>query len=806
MPLDLTVLARQVEPEKTTLILGAGVSIPSGAPSGQQLRDELGHEFGIEGFESFDLADLCTIIESKRERFPLIQFVRKRIAKLQPTGGLLSLPLFEWGGIFSTNYDDLVEKAYKRSNKPLRVISTNHDFHGDGLTNEQVLYKFHGTIDKDVATGENSRLILTSTDYDQVTNYRELLYARLRDSLFSKSVLIVGQSLVDPDLRGMVDEAQRLKSNANAPGRIQLLVFQRNDDLATVFEARGLTVSFGGIDDFSDALIKASPSEQLVMSVTTDVLGAAPQLEPGTFSVATERVNQTGHLQRMFSGRSANYADIARGWTFERDLVGRLETQHVDDIGAKISVILGVAGVGKSTAARVVLSRLSQRELECWEHKLDFALDVNGWLSVNNELARRKKKGVLFIDEAHRFLRSLNILIEKLSVSSEWALELILVSSRPHWNPRLKTAELYKNCKEHELSRLSSNEINGLLDLLEGAPEIRELVEDNFLGFRRPERFDRLKERCDADMFVCMKNIFGFQGIDTIILEEFASLEEDLQEIYRVVSGMQSIGARVHRELVRRLTGLQADNIQRVLDDLRGIVEEYTVSIRDGIYGWRVRHPVIATTLAKYKYSDQGDLYQLFDDVVTHINPAYKFEAQSVNEMCDLETGITRISDRQKQNILLRRMISAAPSLRVPRHRLIHNLIKLDHFDVAETEIRIFERELSVDPPIQRYKVRLKLGLARRSEGIQDQDRAALVNEASAMAQKCIERFPDDKNMYRVYLETGVEWFRYTGKAEVFEEAMRSAAEAQQKLLDPELRQIITRFVRAGEEMGIQVY
>ena len=806
MTIDISILARQLDPEATVLVLGAGASIPSGAPAGNDLRDQLGQEFAINSYQSFGLADLTTIIEARRDRSQLVHAIRKRISKLQPAGGLLSLPLFDWASIFTTNYDDLVEKAFAKYNKSLRVYSSNHDFQGTGITGEQELFKFHGTISKDVCEGHNSRLIITSTDYDQVTSYREALYSRLRDMLFTKSVLIVGQSLLDPDLRALVDEAQRLKSKAGAPGKIFLFIFQKNEDLATVFQARGLTVCFGGIDELFSALLKSAPADQLVMSVTTDVLGATPLLEPATITVSTALANQTGQLERMFSGKSASFADIARGWTFGREISDLLEAQHTGADRAPISVVLGVAGVGKTTAARMSLSRLAAREVECWEHKSDFAFEPDHWAKVNDELVKRKKTGVLLIDDAHLFLRDLNKLIEILANKPSWALKLILLSSRPHWNPRLKSAELFKNREEYELSRLSVSEINGLLDLLDSSKEIRELIEDTFLGFSRPERLDRLRERCDADMFVCMKNIFGFQGIDTIILEEFASLHTDLQDIYRVVAGMQSIGTKVHRELVRRLTGLEAERVSRVLDDLNGIIEEYTVSDREGIYGWRVRHPLIASILSKYKYSDQDDLYDLFDRVISSINPAYQFEAQSINDMCDLETGITRIVDRQRQNILLRRMISIAPNLRVPRHRLIHNLIILEKFDVAEGEIRIFERELSTDGPILRYKIRLKLGIAKHAPGIQAEDRAALVSEASAMALKCLERYPDDKNMYRVFLDTGVDWFRYTGKSQMFEDAMRAAATAQGRLLDPELRGIISKFLRIGEEMGIQVY
>lgn len=132
MPINIEILARQIEPEKTALVLGAGASIPSGAPTGNELRDQLGQEFGIDSYQSFGLADLSTIIEARRERYQLVRAIRKRIQSLQPTGGLMSLPLFEWASIFSTNYDDLVEKSFKKHGKPLRVYSSNHDFHGEG--------------------------------------------------------------------------------------------------------------------------------------------------------------------------------------------------------------------------------------------------------------------------------------------------------------------------------------------------------------------------------------------------------------------------------------------------------------------------------------------------------------------------------------------------------------------------------------------------------------------------------------------------------------------------------------------------
>lgn len=806
MTIDISILARQIVPEETAIVLGAGASIPSGAPSGDELRNSLGQEFQIDNYANFSLSDLASLIEGRRDRSSLIQALRRRIANLQPTGGLLSLPLYPWASIFTTNYDDLLEKAFSRSHKELKVYSSNFDFQAGGLTAEQSLYKFHGTVEKDISDGHQSRMIITSRDYDEVTSYRESLYSTLELLMQTKSILIIGNSLADQDLRNIVSEAQRIKSTSGAPGRLYVFSFQRDDDQAFIHEQRGLTVCFGGIDELANALLREAPAEQLVLSVDSDVLSTAPLLQPCTLSVATELANQVGQLERMFNGRPASYADISRTWTFERDVADQLEAQHAEGAAQPISILLGVAGVGKTTAARKALSRLSSRSIECWEHKPDFAFDTDSWLRVNRELARRQKTGVLLIDDAHLFLREINTLVERLAAEAQWNLRLILTTSKPHWNPRLKSAELFRRSTEYELSSLSTAELTSLLDLLDANREVRNLVEDTFLGFNRPQRMERLKERCNADMFVCLKNIFAFEGIDEILLSEFADLNEDLQEIYKVVSGLQAIGVRVHRELIRRITGLEAGNVPRFLDDMEGIIEEYTVSKKIGIYGWRVRHPLIASVISYYKYSSQGEIYNLFDRVLKTINPAYDFEAQSINDMCDLETGITRITDRNKQNVLLRQMISTTPRSPVPRHRLIHNLIRLERFDVAETEIRIFERELRIDGPVHRYKIRVKLGRARRAENIQNTDRAALVGEAIAMAQKCLERFPDDKSMYRVALEAATDWYRYTSELQPFEEAMQAAQIAQERLLDPELRLIIRNYARRAEKMGVGTY
>lgn len=799
MPLDIHALCRQITPQKTILVFGAGSSIRSGAPSASELVNELLSKFKLDPDPTLTLSDLATIIEQRFDRRSLIAFLRERLTKLRPTGGILNLPLFDWAGIYTTNYDTIIEQAFRRCDMPLAACSSNFDFDVPGEASAQRLYKLHGTVEKDISDGHNSRIVISRSDYDYADKYRELLLTKFEEQLGSHSVVIIGYSLSDPDLRAVIEEALRRKKKAGAPGKIFLFIFDKNENQALIFEHRGFEVCFGGLDEFFSELTKAGPAKQLVLSVTNEPLDVAPAIYPATIDVATSKAQTSPHLDRMFNGRPASFADIDRGWTFPRAISGRLEGQLTDS-SKRIAFILGAAGVGKTTAARQVLHGMCCRGVRCYEHKADLALPVSSWISVDRELRKRKESAVLLIDDAHDHLRDVNKLVEAVCSHEVPALRLLLTSSLPHWNPRLKSPVIFSHGTKYTLSTLSDGEINSLLDLLEDKPEVSALVEAQFLGFARNERQRRLIERCSADMFVCLKNIFGFQSIDNIILQEYASLSEDYQEIYRQIAAMQASGVRIHRQLIIRAVGIDASNISRTLADLDGIVEEYTVNPREGVYGWSLRHPLIAEIISKYKFSSQQEFYSMLDRIIDCLNPAYPIEIKSIGDMCGRAAGISRIYDKRSQNVLLRKMISLAPFLNVPRHRLITNLIDLDEFEAAETEIRIFSKELRIDGPVHRYKVKLLLERARKTPGIMDVDRASIALDAATLADVGVGKFSDDKNMYTAFMEAGAVYYKYSGRTDVFDNALAKANVAQRKILDPDLQRAISRFELLGSK------
>ena len=698
MPIDLSVLCRRIEVSKTILIFGAGSSIPSGGPTGNQLSENLAERFQVNVKTPLGLLDIATIIETKFNRRQLVEALQEILKPLHPARGMLNLPDYDWAAIYTTNYDHIIEKAYKKAGKTLTVISSNFDFNDEIVGSDQELYKLHGTIDRDESLGHQNRMIITASDYDRTGEYREILYTRFGEQLMSQNAVIIGQSLVDPDLKVVIDEAVRIKKLRGAPGRISLFIFEADENQALIYEARGFDVCFGGIDEFFAEMSKLAAPEQLLPGFTDDPLDRDRRVHPSTISVSSSRASQTGNLSRMFNGSPANYADILRGWTFDRDFSDQLESQLSGD-AERIAYVLGVAGCGKTTGVRKALNQLVDRDLQCWEHVRELPFPADAWLKIDDELRKRGQIGILLIDDAHEHLHRINNLIDEICRRPTPALKLVLVSSKPHWNPRLKSPGIFSNGKPYEIGLLSSREIDSLLDVLENKQSVASLVEKRFLGFNRNERRRRLAERCGADMFVCMKNIFGFESFDDIILREYASLNSDYQEVYKRIAGMEAAGVRVHRQMVLRTVGLEAAQVQRYLDDLDGIIQEKTISERHGIYGWSVRHSIIAEIIAKYKLSNPEEYYQLIENTIDNLNPTYQIEIMSMNEICDMRKGLGKIYGREKQNVLLRKMISLAPRERVPRHRLITNLIKLGEYESANSEIRLFENELRLDGP-----------------------------------------------------------------------------------------------------------
>lgn len=794
MSTSISELVKRLHPENTVLFFGAGSSIPSGAPSVTKIIERFSENLDIES-AGYSLSEMASIIEQTRSRREMIQSLRSLFKNKTPTGSLLNLPLYNWKNIYTTNYDDLIEQSYASKKKDISVISSNFDFRVQEIPEAIKLFKLHGSIDKDEIDGIHSRIIISESDYDLTSDYRETLYDSLKADLNGTDLVIIGYSLSDPHIKDLITRALEINSKSHSPATINLLLFNKDENRALLHEKRGIKVAFGGLDDFFVELHKNCDPSTVVYTSTGDPLDVSASLRPITTDVSHEIEKSYKDASMMFNGWPASYADIAANLTFNRTKAYEI-CSHLDSDSSISTIILGASGTGKTTLAKQVLYRKSQSNYHCWEHKSEQTLLPKQWSDVANKLKENNEKGILFLDEAHNHLYEINSLIDLLVSNDNFNLNLILTSSRNQWNPRVKSPNIYKMGQVYVLKNLDATEIDELLTLVDSNQDLKPLVENSFSGFSRAERKRRLTVRCESDTFVCLKNIFASEKFDDIILREFAELTDNLREIYRLVSAMESSGINVHRQLVVRLLGIPAQDITASLTNLVDIIHEYTISERDGIYGWKGRHPVITDIIAQYKMTDLNEYYKLFESVIDNIVPTYDVEVRTIRQLCGFDKGIGRFPDKHIRNKLLRKMISKVPGERVPRHRLIRNLIDINELEKAETEIRLFENDFGADGPVQRYKIMLLLSRADKTPGLLDEDRLAILEKARSTAVNAVDRYKDRKDILRTYCDVGVEFFKKEKDLTVFDDAMDKLREAEERIGDPDITNIIVHYQR----------
>jgi len=410
MSISISEMVSGLPVSQTILFFGAGSSIVSGAPTANELIKKLSTEYGIPD-NGYTLREVACIIEEKASRRDLISSLRKYLGNLTPSGSILNIPLYDWNGIYTTNYDSLIEQAFTYHGKPLQVFQSNFDFGASKVPNSMKLFKLHGSIEHDYSEGYQSRIVISDSDYDVTHEYREYLYQSLGFALSGSNMLIIGYSLSDDHIRQIVDKAISINTKAHIPAKILLLMYTRDEFRAGIFERRGIRVAFGGIDDFMYELEKQAKPKVEGNIETDNPLDKSPSLRTVTIDAKNDKDNGRKNAGAMFQGWPATYADIDSNLTFERTLVTKVVEKLQEDGVASVT-ILGASGTGKSTLCRQVICKLMPQFDYCWEHKQDYPVLPDEWRKVGRWLHEHGKKGVLFIDNAHTHLYELNSLID----------------------------------------------------------------------------------------------------------------------------------------------------------------------------------------------------------------------------------------------------------------------------------------------------------------------------------------------------------------------------------------------------------
>jgi hypothetical protein len=163
---------------RAVLFLGAGASLGATRvdgtpiPAARELGRRIAAEFLGAGYEDADFKTICDFAASARSGREVQAFIHKQLIGFAPASFHLLIPSFAWAGIATTNYDQVIEEAYKSVEARVQDLVPNcRD--GDGTAERLgvrgLLYvKLHGCISH---YQEVDPPLVASTE--QIINHRE---------------------------------------------------------------------------------------------------------------------------------------------------------------------------------------------------------------------------------------------------------------------------------------------------------------------------------------------------------------------------------------------------------------------------------------------------------------------------------------------------------------------------------------------------------------------------------------------------------------------------------------------------------
>lgn len=142
--------------------------------------------------------------------------------------------------IYTTNFDEAIEKAFRYHGEPCYVIATLDDILAapDNVTQ---IVKFHGTLDLD------ETLVISETDYYNRLDMEGPLDIKLRSDLLGKTVLFLGYSFRDLNIRYMWSKLFKImQANCKA----FMVTMKPNYVFEKIYGEKGMKIICLDSDDF----------------------------------------------------------------------------------------------------------------------------------------------------------------------------------------------------------------------------------------------------------------------------------------------------------------------------------------------------------------------------------------------------------------------------------------------------------------------------------------------------------------------------------------------------------------------------
>lgn len=195
-----------LESGDVALFAGAGLSRAAGFVDWRLLLKDIAAELHLDINRETDLIAIAQYhVNAKKTRARINQVLIDELTKSAvrtPNHALLSrLPI---PTVWTTNYDQLLERAFEEAGKVVDIKITQENLAQTRRGRDVVLYKMHGCVT------QPHEAVVTKDDYEQYERKRSLFAESLKGDLIGKTFLFLGFSFADPNVDYLLSRVRAL--------------------------------------------------------------------------------------------------------------------------------------------------------------------------------------------------------------------------------------------------------------------------------------------------------------------------------------------------------------------------------------------------------------------------------------------------------------------------------------------------------------------------------------------------------------------------------------------------------------------
>lgn len=256
-------LLAKILAKKCVLFLGAGATRESGGVLGNELGKHIYNTIGDIGIEyKENLAKYTQTLVNSGYRDEIECIVRNRFSSLKPSLSFSKIATIPWKAIYTTNYDDLVEKSYAKQHFYKCIVSSPIVMRETNGGIEIPLYKINGDINTDF--NPDIPLVITLNDLrNNKKNNEKMITQLMRD--MNDTFIFVGYSFQDENeiITDILDVFQRNERWESVKEKYVILP-SISEDIRLELESYKIKYIEGTADSFFALISQEAEKDYLV--------------------------------------------------------------------------------------------------------------------------------------------------------------------------------------------------------------------------------------------------------------------------------------------------------------------------------------------------------------------------------------------------------------------------------------------------------------------------------------------------------------------------------------------------------------